>query len=79
MMEECNNMIRRDINVDETEINQDDLDGFIEEFPDITSPAMMEISGNEDNTNEEKNRSICIRGGKIYRLHKLICHTQQYE
>ena len=48
MMEECDNMIQRDINVDETEINQDDLDGLIEEFPDITSPAMIDICENGD-------------------------------
>ena len=49
--EECENMIRRDIDVNDTESNWDNSDKVIEELPDITSPAITEICGNEDNTN----------------------------
>ena len=40
-------MIHRDINENETETNWDTLDKIIEEFPDITSKAMMKDFGNE--------------------------------
>ena len=51
-MEEFKNIIQRDININGKESNWDTLDKLIEELPDITSPAMMEICVNENNTNE---------------------------
>ena len=40
-------MIHLDIHENETETDQDTLDNLIEEFPDITSPDMMEDCLNE--------------------------------
>ena len=40
-------MIQRDMNENETETNNYILDKVTEERPDITSPAMVEYSGNE--------------------------------
>ena len=58
MMEECGNIIQEGIDLNETEINWDTLDKIIEERPYITSPAIMDIFGNEDNMNERRgNRS----------------------
>ena len=41
MMEKYEDMIHRDINENETETNRGTLDKIIEEFPYITSTAMM--------------------------------------
>ena len=54
MKEECGNIIQEGIDLNETEINWDTLDKIIEERPYITSSAIMDIFGNEDNMNERR-------------------------
>ena len=40
------------------------MDKVIEELLCITSPSMMEICGNEDNTDEEKNIGLDVEEGE---------------
>ena len=53
------------MNVNETETNYGNLDKEIEEWPEVTSPAIMEDSGNEEiddsnqnNLNKENKRCL---------------------
>ena len=63
MIEECDNMILRYINVNKTESNQDTLDKVIDEYLYDTSPAMMEIFVIEDNMNEGRETGLDVEEG----------------
>ena len=63
MIEECDNMILRYINVNKTESNQDTLDKVIDEYLYDTSPAMMEIFVIEDNMNEGRETGLYVEEG----------------
>ena len=63
MIEECDNMILRYINVNKTESNQDTLDKVIDEYLYDTSPAMMEIFVIEDNMNEGRKTGLDVEEG----------------
>ena len=59
------------MNVNETETNYGNLDKEIEEWPEVTSPAIMEDSGNEEiddsnqnNLNKENKRCLDDEYGK---------------
>ena len=66
MMEECENMIHRNINVNETETNKYNLDELIEKSPDDISPAMMQDYGNEELDDSKKTPRIRQKKGLDY-------------